>query len=278
MIILVNGLLGFSAGKTSVVRAILQRALEEGEDFLAFKPKSAHNYWEHFDHSKMCESLGTLVSRDALVLRELCLEPPAVELMNPYHQLICPLDLMKAQNVGEHLLEGGHDLILAERLTDSRGVSTLFVNRRADIFVAPSSFMAALRRKAQRVQTFQTSPVAEGMAPVEECVRSTFAGLAGARSNLVVESFSDTALPLELSGEEMDLVVSVGGSLVLLFEPREVAKAIRVVKSQTMADILRYIRPIATFRVPHLTSGERAEGDTLVRSYDEVLRAIWERF
>ncbi len=277
MNILVNGLMEYGAGKTSVVRAILLRASEVGEKFFAFKPKSAHNYWEHIDHSLMCASRGKLVSRDALLFHEMGPNPPPIELTNPYHQLICPIDLMKARDRAEHLLEGSHDLILAERLTHPNRGTVLFVNRRADVFVAPEDFLAALKRGADMVEMFQTSPVAEGMASVEECVRAAYEALAGEGANLVIESFSDTPFPLELREDEIDLVVSVGGSLVLFYEPREVLKAIEAVGSRTMADLVKYLCPTSTFRVSHLRSEERADGGALVAAYDEILRHIMSR-
>ncbi len=278
MIIVVNGLLEFNAGKTSLVRAVLHRALEQGEDFLAMKPRSAHNYWEHIDHSKVCESLGILVSRDALQLRESIRKPPDLEVMNPYHQLVCPLDPLKAEEVGEHLIGQDREIILAERLTDpGRGV-ILYVNERADHSIAPAGFIEALSRHAQQVQTLRASSAVERTARVEVCVRSAFEMLSGNAENLIVESFSDAPFPLKLAEEEVDLVISVGGSLVLFIEPEDVLKAMSVVKGVGMPGLVRYIRPKAVFRVPHLSSEERRDGKTLAKAYDEVLRYLWEWF
>lgn len=275
MLVLVNGLLAFNAGKTSVAAAILRRARAEGLDMGVLKPRSAHNYWEHYDHSRRCQELGLLVSRDALELRDLTADPPPPELVNPHHQLLCPLDLLRIRADQEHLLGRRDELILAERLTGADGRSTLFLNRRPDRFVAPEAFVEALTAKAHRVVEFTSSPVEEGLAPFEEATRGVFEGARRDREHLVVESFSDVVLPVPMESDEVDLVVSVGGSLVLFFRPTDLARAMEVVRSQRMSDFLRYLKPLATFRVPHLTAAEReAELDT---AYGDALDALWSR-
>lgn len=277
MIILVNGLLTFNSGKTSVALALLHRAREQGLDLLAMKPRSSHNYWEHFDHSRRCQERGLLVSRDALLLRDLCPDPPAPELVNPHHQVVCPLDLLRAQEGRDDLVGRRDEMILAERLTDPEGRSTLFVNKRADRFVAPPAFLDALREGAHRVVPFSTSPAEEELAPFQSHVRGVFEALAAQRDHLLVESFSDAVLPVEAASDEVDLVVSVGGSLVLLYDPTELARAMDAVGPLRMAAYLRYLKPLAAFRVPHLTSAERGDPRTLMRAYGEVLDALWAR-
>ncbi len=277
MIILVNGLMEYGAGKTSVVRAILHRAAEVGEEFVGFKPRSAHNYWEHFDHSQQCASMGMLVSRDALLYQELCKRPPPIELTNPYHQLVCPIDIAKAQEEAEHLLQSSHDQILAERLTHPERGTTLFLNRRASVFVASEEFIDAIGRSADQVQTFETSAAAGEVARVESSVEAALELLAGERPNLVIESFSDTVFPMELHATKVDLVIAVGGSLVLFYEPENVLRADRALGGQSMAELVRYLRATSTLRVPHLTSEERSNPKVLSEAYDPVLRALWSR-
>lgn len=275
MIILVNGLMGYGAGKTSLVRAILSQAREAGDDFLALKPRSAHNYWEHYDHSRWCQEAGLLVSRDARLLHELSRDPPDLPLVNPYHQLVCPMDALRLKAEEEHMLGGTEEGILAERLTEGRGKSTLFVNKRAHLFVAPPEFLDRIQEGADTTVAFHTSPVAEGLAPVEDRIREVFEGLSRKRENLILESHSDAIYPLRLGSDEVDLIVAVGGSIVLLFDPPEVTKARAVVGGQSMAGLLRYIKPVRSFRVPHLTSEERMEESTLRRAFAEVLKVLW---
>lgn len=276
MIILVNGFLPYNAGKTSLIKALLLWAGREGEDLLVFKPKSAHNYWEHYDHSRTCQSLGKLVSRDALLLRELCRDPPPVEVLNPYHQLMCPLDFSNVQEPAIPLVEST-DIILAERLTRPDGRSTLFLNERPDISVVDDGLLEALKRGVERVETFQVSPLAEGKAAVDNCVRSGFESLKAHRPHIVVESLSDVPFPLEFRSGDADLVVSVGGSVAFLLDPAQVMNAMDVVRGQTLSGLLRYLRPLATLRIPHLTSEERAEEETVSRAYAEVVQAVVER-
>jgi predicted P-loop ATPase/GTPase len=276
MIILVNGLLPFNSGKTSLVRAILQYALHRGDDFAAMKPMSAHNYWEHYDHSRRCQEMGLLVSRDALDMRDMCSRRPPLEVMNPYHQLVCPLDLARVVKGEEHLVADDYEMVLAERVTDPRTRrSTLYVNRRAEMFIAPSEFLEALRRGADKVEALQRLPAADGSAAVEECKRAAFRELADGWDGLVVESLSDVALPLEVSADEIDLIVSVGGSIVLTFNPGDFLKAADVVNAQLARDLLRYVKPTGTYRVPHLTSWERRDSSLLLEAYQEFLKAMW---
>lgn len=242
-----------------------------------FKPMSSHDYWEHYDHSLACKSMGILASRDALMIRELMVDPPDIELLNPYHQLLCPLDVMRALQVADHYLEERPPHILAERLSSPKAGTTLFVNRKPDLFVAPEEFIEALSKEADRVETFQTSPVAEGLASVEEAIQASFEALARQREDIVVESFSDISSPLSFEEEELDLVISVGGSLVLFTEPAEVVRVQEIVRSQRMTPLLKYLKPAGVFRVPHLSSQQREDVEILAHAYSEVLDALWAR-
>lgn len=275
MLILLNGLMAYNAGKTSLARAILHRAREAGDDLVAMKPRSAHNYWEHYDHTRTVQEMGLLVSRDALLLRELSRDPPALPLLNPYHQLVCPFDALVLKREEEHMLGGTEEGILAERLTDGRGRSTLFVNRRPHLFVAPPEFLERLRETAGETVPFTSSPRAEGLAPVEARTREAFEAVAARRENLLLESYSDAVWPIRLSPEEVDLMISVGGSVVLLFDPSEVAKAQGVVGGRTMAGLLRYVKPLQGFRVPHLATAERDDPSRLQQAYAEVIEVLW---
>ncbi|MFQ5552439.1 MAG: hypothetical protein ACE5EW_01770 [Thermoplasmata archaeon] len=275
MLILVNGLMAYHAGKTTLVRAILHRAREAGDDFLAMKPRSAHNYWEHYDHSRVVQRLGFLVSLDALVLRELSRDPPPLPLLNPYHQLVCPLDVVRLREEEEHMLGNTEEGILAERLSDARGQSTLYVNRRAHLFVAPPEFVESLQEEATETVPFHSSPVAEGLAPVDERTREVFEAVAEKRENLILESTSDAIWPVRLAPQEVDLMISVGSSAILLFDAQEVAKAQGVVGGRTMAGLLRYVRPVKSFRVPQLSSTERKDETRLREAYASVLEVLW---
>ena len=275
MLILVNGLMAYLAGKTTLVRAILLRAREAGDDFVAMKPRSAHNYWEHYDHSRAVQEMGLLVSRDAMTLHALSRDPPDVSLLNPYHQLVCPLDTLRLKEEEEHMLGDTEEGILAERLTDARGHSTLFVNRRPHLFVAPPEFLDSLAEKADQTTPFHSSPVAEGLASVDEHVREVFEAVSAKREHLLLESHSDTIWPLRLEPEEIDLMISVGGGAAFLFDPQDVAKAEEVVGGRTMASLLRYVKPMQSFRLPLLSSDERKDETRLPEAYASVLKVLW---
>lgn len=258
------------------MRAILHRAQREGQSVVGFKPMSSHNYWDHFDHSRTCEALGGLVSRDALSFHEVLADPPEVELLNPYHQVVCPLDWMNAREVGDHYLDEERPGILAERLSSPEGGTTLFLNERPEIFVAPGSFVEAVRQRADRTVAFRTSPVAEGLAAVEEAVQASFRALTARWESVVIESFSDVAVPLSLQEEDLDLVVSVGGSLVVLTEPAEFGRVQEIVRGQRMIRFLKYLKPVGVFRAPLLGTPEREDLERLERGYAEVLDGLWD--
>lgn len=275
MLILVNGLMAYNAGKTTLVRAILLQAREAGDDFVAMKPRSAHNYWEHFDHTRTVQEMGLLVSADALQLRELSRDPPELPLLNPYHQLVCPLDVLRVSEEEDHMLGDAEEGILAERLSDAQGRSTLFVNSRAHLFMAPPEFLSGLEERAEETVPFHSSPVAEDLAPVDERLRGVFEAVSAQREHLILESYSDTIWPVRLEPGEVDLLVSAGGSVVLLFNPQDVAKAQGVVGGRTMVGLLRYVKPIRSFRIPQLSSSERDDETRLRDAYASVLEVLW---
>ncbi len=275
MLILVNGLMAYHAGKTTLARAILLRAREAGDDFAAMKPRSAHNYWEHYDHSRAVQEMGLLVSLDAVALHALSRDPPDVTLLNPYHQMVCPLDTMRLKEEEEHMLGELEEGILTERLTDARGHSTLFVNRRPHLFVAPPEFLDSLVEKADQTTPFHSSPIAEGLASVDEVTREVFDAVSAKHDHLLLESQSDTIWPFRLEPAEVDLMISVGGGAAFLFDAREVAKAEEVVGGRTIAGLLRYVKPVQSFRLPQLSSDERNDETRLQEAYAPVLEVLW---
>ncbi|MFQ5919652.1 MAG: hypothetical protein ACE5I4_06360 [Thermoplasmata archaeon] len=275
MLILVNGLMAYHAGKTTLARAILLRAREAGDDFVGMKPRSAHNYWEHFDHSRAVQEMGLLVSQDALTLHALSRDPPEVSLLNPYHQVVCPLDTLRLKEEEEHLLGDTEEGILAERLTNASGQTTLYVNRRPHLFVAPPEFLDSLAGKADQTTPFHSSPVGEGLAPVEDVAREVFESVSADREHLVLESHSDAIWPLRLEPDEVDLIIAVGGGAAFLFDPPDVAKAQEVVGGRTMASLLRYVKPVQSIRLPQLSSAERSDAARLQEGYAPVLEVLW---
>ena len=275
MLVLINGLMAYHAGKTTLAQAILLRAREAGDDFVAMKPRSAHNYWEHYDHTRAVGEMGLLVSRDAVTLHTLSRNPPEVSLLNPYHQLVCPLDPLRLKAEEEHLLGDTEEGILAERLTEASGKSTLFVNRRAHLFIAPPVFLERLTAKASQTTPFHSSPVGEGLVPVDRVTREVFEAVSAERDHVLLESHSDAIWPVHLEPGEVDLMVSVGAGAAFVFDPADVAKAQEVVGGRTMASLLRYVQPIESHRLPQLASDERGDESRLLEAYAPVLEVLW---
>lgn len=275
MLILINGLMAYDAGKTTLARAILLRADEAGDDFVGMKPRSAHNYWEHYDHSRAVQEMGLLVGRDALTLHALSRNPPEVSLLNPYHQMVCPMDPLRLKEEEEHLLGDTEEGILAERLTDAGGNSTLYLNRRPHLFVAPPAFLESLGGKVNETKSFHSSAVGEGLASVDEVTREVFETVSAGREHVLLESHSDTIWPVRLQPKEVDLMISAGAGAVFLFDPPDVAKAQEVVGGRTMAGLLRYVKPIQSFRLPQLSSEERNDENRLREAYAAVLEVLW---
>lgn len=277
MRILVNGLMAYDAGKTSLLHALLSRADHEGIRMLPFKPRSAHNFWEHYDHSRACENLGLLVSRDILQLSDHLRDPPDLTLLNPYHQLHCPLDPF-AEGEGEGSGYPLRDVLLAERVSDPGDGTTLYVNRRSDRTIAPASFLDALEATASHVRPLPEPPVREVQAGAEAALHASFEVLTREDVHVIIESFNDVAWPMALPPEELGLVLTVGASRALVFEPQEVARAVQGLRETTMTGLLPYLQPLQRFRLPLLTTAERGDADLLSESYDEVVEAVWAEF
>lgn len=274
MRILVNGLMAYNSGKTSLVEALLLRARETGQTVLPFKPRSGHNFWEHYDHSRACEALGLLVSRDILQLHGALEDPPPLTLMNPHHQLHCPMDPLPGAATKDPPAPTP-DLILAERLSDPEDGTTLFVHRQANRAIAPSAYLKALEASATRVQRFEEPPLQEDLTRLTTALERAYRALLQRTPHLLIESFSDVAWPLALPLAGIDRVVTVGGSRGFVFAPADVYQAVEALRESRMASLLPYLKARHSFVLPLLTSAERADPTRLVQGYQEALKVVW---
>ncbi len=75
----------------------------------------------------------------------------------------------------------------------------------------------------------------------------------------------------------MDIAVSVGGPAVFLLDPQALLRAVDVMRGRSMRDLLKYVKPLATHKLPHLTAQAMADEEVLEGSYETVLDDIWNR-
>lgn len=264
MLLLVVGLLTYNSGKTVFARALAREMAHRKMEPGVFKPQSAHNYWDHLSHSRRCMELGRLVSRDALELQAAAQDRTPIEVINPHHQLFCPLDILKLWEKKPGVTPTGEDELLAERMTISGPPrSTLWVNRDADVFLAEEPFLKAFERGVQEVRPLNPLSSRERLAVAKEAIESCYALQRQDHEHLIVESTNDIALPSGVKVGEVDVVVVLSANTVLCYEGSVFFRPLRLKRLTRVRDFLAFADPVLGYRLPYIPDEERSDDDRI---------------
>lgn len=277
MLILVNGLMTYNSGKTLFARALAQEMVHRGFQLGVFKPQSAHNYWDHLSHSKRCGEMGKLVSRDALELREASGDHSPIEVINPHHQLFCPLDVLKVWEARPGARPTGDDELLAERMTlpaPEGALSTLYVNRDSKLFIAEEDFLSALARGVHATKGLNSLASKDRGAAAQEAITSCFGAQRGTHRQLLVESTNDVALPPSVDPSEVTLVVTMAANLVLCFPGRAFFRSAQVTKAIRVRDFLGLAEPVLGYRLPYVPEDERGDADRVYAHFGSAAAGV----
>ena len=245
--ILITGI-GRRSGKTTVAR-VFAHVLE----YEVFKPMSAHNFWDHYDHSLFCQEKGMMFSYDALLLREASESSSRIELINPYHELWSP--------------SGDVDLPVAVRVS-SQEKNILYMDPRAiEQSLVPWEYISGI---SQGHEVVECGSMINNLT-VESIAMYALIDVYGTRSRpLIIESFTDIAIPFEHKTEHV-VVVSPG---CVGFYDEKFFQAADMLSSRKTLDITEVLKPLETIKVKPLEGRVISDMDALSSELEYLVRAF----
>ncbi len=260
MRVLVVGAERVDAGKTTFSTGLLERLGGVG-----FKPRAGNDYW--FDHDDYRESVGKgrLYGKDAKRLAAASAPEVEPETINPVHRLWRPAPDGDAGMVGR----SGRRFVL-DRVGDS-----FVVNANADV---PASAREALPLDdAVRVETLEE--LNEQMWSRHRPALNALDDDIAERDPVVVESYGDTARPLEAF--EADVVAAVEPARARVYDGERYDRACEAVGGsvrgqleEKVGNALDYLDPLATVELPALGSGARNDPKAVAGAYQDAYDAV----
>ena len=250
------------AGKTTFAVGLVDEL-----DGIGIKPRAGNDYWYDYDTVSAAATAGTLVGKDAKRLARASagdLQPAAI---NPLHRLWRPIP------------HGTGGIFGRER-------TEFLVDRDADEYVVNAG--VDIPRELRRGFDLEGATRVDSLAEMNEVMRDRHRpALEGVRPLLetdrpvVIESYADVARPLQ--DVEIDAVAVVGAGRLAVYDGERYCRAAEVASGsadmgrleERVDDVVDLIRPVATTRLPPLTSDRRSDPSAVAAAYADAFDALW---
>jgi predicted P-loop ATPase/GTPase len=279
--VLVVGLKGVDSGKTTFSRALLSHLRDEGLNVCGFKPMAGNNIWYDYDVVARALSTGRLYGRDAGLLKEESTGDVPEELINPVHRLWSePSQIDPATGLPTFIID--RITLWPEGEGESKdGCESGCGGERSFLVESPkvhlNGEMEILRKLYQKAgEVFRAEDANDLNRLVEahygRAIRSAYRRIAKEHDAVVVEGYSDAALPAPISG--LDLVVGVEPWRISVFDPERYRNAVRLSAPAYSAEVstgrvTELLRP--TRVVEYQPSSPHERVDRLKEMMDRVL-------
>ncbi len=265
--ILVVGRKTFDSGKTTFAGALARELVEFGVRVEYFKPISAHNYSERYDHTTDCVRENRQYSFDLATISKIIGSSVDKYLANPVHRLYVPAKPSSsedskafARKFGTLGLAGLDAVIAMERLShpESNGIGSMtFISKKLideDLLLITKNEVDALSKDTEIrfIKTLEALQEIEAQK-IEEYLTSSLSSIEKKSELVLIESFNDSVWPW-VKLETVDAAIAVSPGIALLYEPSRFRKAaflrkrdqlpIREVDFARIAELVKPLRKI----------------------------------
>jgi predicted P-loop ATPase/GTPase len=217
--ILVVGALYQDSGKTTMARALVERALHRGVDGGVCKPITTFNGWYQFQALRRSEEMGLLTGQDLLILHQAASSGDPLEREGPLVAMVMPidperLDWRRSASISNDLL----GRLMVMRITGREGSYHYFVPD--NIRRTPPSLREVMK---PLLRSLKPSPIELGPEQVESVLANStqvidpcLRWMARRHELLVVESYSDIAVPVPSTREASTVVAVAPGRMAVV--------------------------------------------------------------
>jgi len=216
--ILVVGALYQDSGKTIMARALVERAIHRGVDGGVCKPITTFNGWYQFQALRRSEEMGLLTGQDLLTLHQAASSGDPIEREGPLVTMIMPIDPERLDWRNTPISNDLLGRLMVMRITGSEGSYHYFVPD--NIHRTPSSLREVMKPllRSLRPSPIELSPeqvegvLANSTQIIDPCLR----WMARRHELLVVESYSDIAVPVPSAREASTVVAVAPGRMAVV--------------------------------------------------------------
>ncbi|MFX1439082.1 MAG: hypothetical protein ACFFFD_02455 [Promethearchaeota archaeon] len=240
--VLLVGMSSFDSGKTTFAGLLIDRLYQHVSSIEYFKPISAHNYWQRFEHTQQLLNQRRIFSADLASIKSKVKSQKDEYTLNPIHRLYVPTSPEKPLlNVPTTLGLAGPDSVIAlQRFSwhDDRGMHSLVLAaenlvRQGDLLLSYEELQKltdGVERRAvnslEEIQQYENTHL-------EEALTSSLAHVEEGSDLVVIESFNDTAWIWE-GLDRVELVLVVGPGQAFSYDAERFRRAAFLQKRPSM--------------------------------------------
>ncbi|MEA3488556.1 MAG: hypothetical protein U9R10_04810 [Euryarchaeota archaeon] len=266
--ILIVGLKGQDAGKTTFALALLAYLREKGHNACAFKPRAGNNVWYDFDIVHDALSQGRLYGKDATRLKaasefRAADDPLSEECINPIHRL-----WMEPPRINSLSQIPG---FIIDRVTlwTKDGARTLVVENETlpAMYKCSDTLIAQLRANASEIYHVRDLNTLNKLTEeyYDLAIELAYKKVVAQHDCVVIESYSDIALPCK-GLNNLDAVIGVKPGRISAFDPRKYLAAVQIAAATysqeelPTARIIELLKPLKEVHVAPCRSEKLAQG------------------
>jgi len=266
--ILIVGLKGQDAGKTTLALALLAYLREKGFNACAFKPRAGNNVWYDFDVVHDALSQGRLYGKDATSLKAASAfsatdDPLLEECINPIHRL-----WMEPPRINSMSQIPG---FIIDRVTlwYKDGARNLVVENETlpAMYKCSDTLLAQLRANASEIYHVRDLNTLNKLTEeyYDLAIELAYKKVVAQHDCVVIESYSDIALPWN-GLNILDAVIGIKPGRISAFDPQKYLAAVQIAASTysqeelPTARIIELLKPLKEVNVTPCRSEKLSRG------------------
>ncbi|MFQ6050212.1 MAG: hypothetical protein ACE5K4_00815 [Candidatus Hydrothermarchaeota archaeon] len=257
------------SGKTTIARGIALNLKKKGVNFIVFKPRSGHNYWYHYEHTKKCLKKRLLYSKDAETLVDTINANESIQLINPIHRLWSPLDIFKAP------MKNSEDIFVIDRVTISKK-TTIFLNQERHLSIIPENLVEKFFSPMdEKVEVRDQFGLEEHIGMYTKAIKSSHEALRKKYDIIMIEGLQNFVYTSPVI--EPGIVIIAAPNRLLLYDPDDFMDAIELIsqiKIARVSDLINILKPQDTFIIPPADSAEIKNSERIMEILEKPTSRI----
>ncbi|MGV9198181.1 MAG: hypothetical protein ACOC44_10730 [Promethearchaeia archaeon] len=241
--LLISGIAEYSAGKTTVARALIRYFNEKSQSVSGFKPRSGNNIWYHWKLIREGLDQGTIFSKDAKLLQSEMKNKIPLTLINPVHRLWTMSSENSAWNSLPHFL--------MDRINfDNK--QYILLNKQQDLPVK-REFFETLFKKSEVIEIKSRDELQEYSSLYGNATSQAHETLCKKFENIIIESYSNIAVPLRKISD-LDFVFITRPFHIDIYKGERFLQALELLSTlpieQNTEHVIESIKPVKKIKVP----------------------------